>query len=947
MKILKPLCLSMAFCLGTSFAAQAANDSALVNAIYESAKSNNRQSLYRIKKNGYSLDATDVEGNTALCRALADKNRKAYDLLRVMGANPGHPCVERLEAKAAEASSKKLVWRPSNYTYTAIGAVAFGGLVAAAASGGGGGGADNAAGGEGGSGEGGSGDNPGGTSPDVPGTGDEEVVAPINDWDTVEYRNGNFLVQINAAQAYANLQKQGITLAKVKVGIIDNGLDINNKEFTGQTITGYNYDYGPCREGDRSNCWKYEGDHATLVNEAGAAIATVDMTAEEYGVWAGKYPEEYNWDETNTSFAPLGGDEGMHGTHVAGIIAANRDGEGMHGVTDNAQLIMVRRDFSDLEKPIKTLVDDGAKVINMSLGASATETINASTVNDPAVYRALTPYLDAFKYAKDHNVVLVVAAGNESFTQSNVLSGIPLLSEYMQDGKTTYKTLINVVALGEDGRLASFSNQCGATKGYCLAAPGTNIISTGTNGEDYVPMEGTSMAAPVVTGSVALLMGAYPYMSAEEVVTLLLDTATDIPAEAGGEPDGVDEVYGHGLINLEAATKPQGELSVAAEGSVTGRRVSLNHTQIAIPAVFQGSLGKKMPLSVTAFDKYDRPFDVEVASMVRQTHSGKRNFRQDLYAFSRRLPRQRINASPALSFSFAASDVAMDGSMGFVDVTYRNDERKTSFFFSENTKYNQDNFYEQVLFNPYLAMNQAYGIRNAYNYNNNLNFSFGFTAGENGLYDGDVSKNDREFDDMAYAFDTAVSYKATDSVTVKAMSGILYEDDALLGLNGSGAFGVGDSDTYYAGLAIVWSPSAKWTFSGAYYQGWTKAKNLSSSLLSTSDLSSDSFAFDGRYALNKTDVIGLQISSPLRVYKGTAGFNLPVGRDDYSDKVYRQQFKASMKPDAREYKFSLYHSREINEDMGLRSQFDVRLNPDHQRDASTDYRIMFGFNWNL
>lgn len=66
--------------------------------------------------------------------------------------------------------------------------------------------------------------------------------------------------------------------------------------------------------------------------------------------------------------------------------------------------------------------------------------------------------------------------------------------------------------------------------------------------------------------------------------------------------------------------------------------------------------------------------------------------------------------------------------------------------------------------------------------------------------------------------------------------------------------------------------------------------------MQTSRLVSDSFALDGHYRYNKTDVVGLQISSPLRIYKGTAAFDLPVGRDNYSDEVYRERFNAGLKP---------------------------------------------------
>ena len=148
----------------------------------------------------------------------------------------------------------------------------------------------------------------------------------------------------------------------------------------------------------------------------------------------------------------------------------------------------------------------------------------------------------------------------------------------------------------------------------------------------------------------------------------------------------------------------------------------------------------------------------------------------------------------------------------------------------------------------------------------------GFATGENGLYDGSRDDNDRDFDNRVYGFDSAAAYSLTDNLTVTAMSGVLYEDGAMLGLNGTGGFDVGDSSTYYAGLSVSWSPLKNLFLSGAYYQGWTDAGGLASNLMQTSRLVSDSFALDGHYRYNKTDVVGLQISSPLRIYKGTAAF---------------------------------------------------------------------------
>ena len=754
---------------------------------------------------------------------------------------------------------------------------------------------------------------------------------------------------VKAAEAYGNLEKQNIQLEKVRVGIVDSGLYAANSEFAEQNIRGYNYDHGPCRNGDTTNCWQWKNGKAQLFGSDGSstAVETVSMSQSDFDTWAADYPSDYDWDLIKDSFDPLPNYSGMHGTHVAGIVAANRDGRGMHGVTDNAELVVVRRDMANLATPAEDLIRDGVRVVNLSLGVSATDLINASTIRALAVTGLLDNYLPIYRRARENEMVLVIAAGNEHHDQSNILSGVPLLSEFYDSntGKSTYDTLINVVALGDDGKLASFSNKCGVTKDYCLAAPGSNVYSTGSYSINYISMSGTSMATPVVTGAVAMIMGAYPYMSGAEVVSLLLETATDLSANDDGVADGVDEVYGHGLLNLDNATRPQGELSLISGAVVSGRKISLQQSQIVVPALFKNSFSRQMPRNMVAFDKYNRPFAVNPQSLMQQTHSGLRNFRRDLYAFSRPRPQQQIAGADRVSFAFAASDNRNDGSLGLVEISRSSEKGSSGFFYSESTRYQRQDYFEQALFNPYLALNQAYGVKNVYNYSPNLSFSFNLTAGENGLYDGDVNERDRDFDSLAYAADSSFSYKATDKLTLTAMGGVLYENDALLGMNGSGAFDMGDSKTVYAGVRLSYAPTKRLTLSGAYYQGWTRSQNAASGLLSASELQSDSFALDGNYRLGKADVVGLQLSSPLRVCRGSAELNLPVGRDNYSDEVYRRQYRLGLKSQAREYKFSLYHRATLNEKMALRSEFDMRLNPDHQKDAATDYRVMIGFNW--
>ena len=162
-----------------------------------------------------------------------------------------------------------------------------------------------------------------------------------------------------------------------------------------------------------------------------------------------------------------------------------------------------------------------------------------------------------------------------------------------------------VVAVDKNNRIASFSNGCGEAARFCLAAPGVNILSTVSprdrdyDNHYYWTESGTSMAAPVLSGALAVLKSRHPQLNARQAVDILLRTATDL-----GAP-GTDPVYGHGLVNLERALLPIGPQN-AAGGS--GRAVApTGTTRIA----FSSAFGNAAPSATHLFgglDSYGRVY---------------------------------------------------------------------------------------------------------------------------------------------------------------------------------------------------------------------------------------------------------------------------------------------------------------------------------------------------
>lgn len=207
-----------------------------------------------------------------------------------------------------------------------------------------------------------------------------------------------------------------------------------------------------------------------------------------------------------------------HGTHVAGIIAAERNnGLGANGVANNVEIMSIRavpngdEYDKDVAKAIRYAVDNGAKVINGSFGKSFSP--HADWVRD------------AIKYASDNNVVFVHAAGNDSkdvdtepnFPDDNV-NYVEVSNTYIRVGALAPKYGSEMVA--------GFSNY--GKKNVDVFAPGAQVYST-TPENEYKTMGGTSMAAPAVAGVAALVWSQYPKLKASQVKQIIMDSGLPIP----------------------------------------------------------------------------------------------------------------------------------------------------------------------------------------------------------------------------------------------------------------------------------------------------------------------------------------------------------------------------------------------------------------------------------
>ncbi|ANK00933.1 serine protease [Serratia plymuthica] len=387
-------------------------------------------------------------------------------------------------------------------------------------------------------------------------------------WRSNEFNAEWGLGAIHAEQAYA----AGYTGKGVKLGIFDQPVYAQHPEFAspGKVInlvtTGireYTDPYIPVKKGD---AFRYDG------------TPSVDSD----------------------------GTLGSHGTHVGGIAAGNRDGGEMHGVAFNAQIISAENGDPGPEDGIilgndgavyqagwDALIASGARIINNSWGIGITEKFDEGG-KDPAYphftladaqkqfdqikqilgTKAGGAYQGAIDAARS-GIVTIFAAGNDyNLNNPDAMAGLAYFVPEIAPNWLSVASLQDPNNSG-DYSISTFSSRCGYTASFCVAAPGSKVYSSIIEGNSlenlttgYAKYSGTSMAAPHVAGSIAVLMERFPYMTGAQVASVLKTTTVDM-----GAP-GIDALFGWGMIDLGKAIRGPGmfvtEQDIPEEFRVSG-----------------------------------------------------------------------------------------------------------------------------------------------------------------------------------------------------------------------------------------------------------------------------------------------------------------------------------------------------------------------------------------
>ena len=284
-----------------------------------------------------------------------------------------------------------------------------------------------------------------------------------------------------------------------------------------------------------------------------------------------------------------------HGTAVAGIAAGAKDNSGMHGVAFDATILMAKADqgcpehctftHGAIARGIDAARLAGAKVINLSVGGSSSAEIE-----------------NAVRRAVEAEIVLVVGSGNSG----------PAPSEFAQHlAKLAPSNVIIVGALGSAASDSSpitydvqskYSAPAANSKHTYVAAPGLYNAATYFRSDGIDRLSGSSFAAPVVSGAIALLAQAFPTLSGQQLIKLIYLTADDIGAQ------GIDDIFGQGRLNIGRAFQPVGSIRT------TGTDLPVRLTGGTAAPAAAGDAVYRNELRTIVLDDFDRAFSYNLAS---------------------------------------------------------------------------------------------------------------------------------------------------------------------------------------------------------------------------------------------------------------------------------------------------------------------------------------------
>jgi len=630
-----------------------------------------------------------------------------------------------------------------------------------------------------------------------------------------------------------------------------------------------------------------------------------------------------------------------HGTAVSATAAAGRDGSRMLGVAFDATILSLNTSDptdcdgedgcshydNDIAEAIDIARSNGARVINISLGGEG----------------AGSTLLAAVNRATADGIVIVMSAGNEGEANPG---GFALESARSGNGAL-------IIAGAHDARrdIASFSNQAGTGAQHYLTALGTSVRTIDHQTGGLAIYQGTSFSAPIISGAAALLASAFPNLSGQQIVELLLASADD-----AGAP-GRDSTFGNGILNIARAFEPRGATTLAGSGAPVS--LGSNGTTAGPMGDAQGP----QSLGAIILDGYSRAYAVDLARSL-STAPQERPLASALGGDTSSATaaggttavsitmRRNFSGNPEVGLAQAGlsyQDGRKAKAVAGLAISRLTPRTAVALGFSESGKTLQQRLAgaEHKAFlvardptarTGFVADGQsAIGIRH------DLGPAALTVTSERGEI---RDYGPRRAFDSGYSIGSVTADRRIGPARLSLGATRLEEDATILGGRFSGVFGNGGATSWFVDGAASFDLGKGWGASASYRRGWTILP--AGGLAEGGSLASEAFSVDlsKRGAFTAGDRLAFRMMQPLRVRSGGFDLSVPTSYDYATGGVGYEARQYSLAPSGRELDFEAAYGLSLF-DGDLSANLFLRTDPGHVEAMRSDLggavRFSLGF----
>ncbi|AHE57049.1 S8 family peptidase [Sphingomonas sanxanigenens] len=612
-------------------------------------------------------------------------------------------------------------------------------------------------------------------------------------------------------------------------------------------------------------------------------------------------------------------DAGGHGTAVSTVLAAAKNDSQVHGVAFDATLLVLRTDEPGscaaddpgnpddgcthpdpaIARALDVAAGAGARVVNISLGGGA-----AAPVLQQAIARATAA-----------GVVIVFSAGNDSADQIDPFARVAL------DPALARGLIIVAGSTNAAGTISDFSNRAGSAQNVYVTALGERVQANDESGQTFL-WNGTSFAAPHVAGAIALLAQAFPTMTGQQLVELLLSTARDAGAA------GVDPVYGRGLLDIGRAFQPQGQTALAGSGVP----VSLDPSATLSSAMGDAGQGGES-LQAVVLDKYARAFGMQFSPAIRGA-TPRTALVSALQATGRSAAIGAGGTTLALTIAPGRDGVAVERLLLSGDEA----RQARAMAGSVATRLGASTEIRFAIAQGADALVAAMGGRGSpaflvardaagdagFEQRSDSAFALSHRIGRLGLTvaaeRGNALVYSREGIDALRNRFRRYGYSATSVTLDRRLGGLalslgatrMIEQETVIGARFDALFGARAGRSWFVDGGARWQGGHGWSLGASYRQGWTQVPRAGA-LVDGATLRTTAFSVDAgkRGLFGGGDAIAVRFAQPLRVADGGLMLSLPAGYDYATGVTGYAVQRVNLAPTGRELDYEVRYDRPL------------------------------------